>query len=110
MVLGRHGHSPNRNGYSGYVRRKSGEFTDPLRPDLDDTNRGTVTTIIGNQKNDTKSNNLGRSWRERSQSSEESRSESRDPAPRGIQKMVQVSTYEELELAESGGVCAIKNV
>lgn len=110
MVLGRHGHGPNRNGYSGYVLRKSGEFTDSLRPDLDKTNRGTVTTIVGNQKNDIRGSNLGRSWRDRSHSSEESRSEHRDPAAGGIQKIVQFSTKEELELAESGGVYAVKNV
>ncbi|KAI9685062.1 MAG: hypothetical protein M1822_005454 [Bathelium mastoideum] len=111
MALGRRDHGPNKEGYNGYVRKKSGDYLDPLRPDLEDKTLGTITTITGRPQDDPlKGAGVSKSWRDRSQSSGDSLTESHDPVSGGIQKSVQVTTYEELELVESGGICAVRKV
>ena len=96
----------------GYVRRKSGVFVENMRPDLQEDFQGTVTTITGQPRNEpSKSSGLGKSWRDRSPNSSGARTtESQDVvADGGISKSVEV-TYEEMEVMEGGGLCAVKKV
>lgn len=107
MMLGRRDNDPRVN---GYVRRRSGTFLDKMRPDLQDTTQGTVTTITGQPLRDqpSKSGGFGRMGRGRSQSDDESPTESQVHIADGkISKRIEV-TYEEMEIMEDGQVCAIK--
>ncbi|KAL9076649.1 MAG: hypothetical protein Q9157_003596 [Trypethelium eluteriae] len=102
MMLGGRGSAPRMQ---GYIRRRSGDLGQ-LRPDLEIRPQGTVTTITGQPREPPKRSGLGKSWRDRSESSDDSPVEGQQNI---ISKSVEV-TYEEMELMENGGLCAVKKV